>query len=380
MNRGSDVFATLMWGIRRYAWIVALFVIGIGVLIPGLQSRGQSTYEARAQVGPVSEKLLLPNLDPLPRFAESVFTNGSVADAVKLQFPSLRNKDVIPSRVSLVTAQDNPVLTVVARANDPAVAQKMADFASTSFVVELNKYSGSVGRFGVTHNAVASSHAKAKLTAGYLGVVLGLIAGLVAGIGAVALLLVLRRPVVDSAAAEDATGVPMLGRVRVPRGGGDLDPSDLMGIGLLCRRILSTAPRHIYLAGPNTTHLYQVGDAMNEFMAKVRQVRQDSQLDGQSKEAMATPEVVVLDGPSLEQWARVPDDSSMTLLLVREGIPTRKLRNLADEHFTGTPAGVALVTTHRRGRHHDGAAATKTDNARPTPTVKKKRAAKAAAR
>ncbi len=213
-----------------------------------------------------------------------------------------------------------------------------------------------MGTFAVTHKAVVSSKPSAKIAGGYLSIAVGLVAGLVAGIGAVALLLVLRRPVVDAAAAEDATGVPVLGRVRLPRSGGELDASDLMGIGLLCRRILSAGHRVVYVAGPARAHVEQLSDSMTEFMERVRSTASERpETNGASHDTAAgasprTAEIVVLNGPSLEQWARVPDESSMTLLAVPEGITTRTLRNLADEHFTGTPAGVVLVAQHRQHR------------------------------
>ncbi len=366
MNRGSDVLTTLMWGLRRYAWLVVLFVAGIGVLVPVIQSREPAVYEARAQVGPYTA-LTITNLAPLPKISDSVFTNGSVADAVRQALKAPPDTDVIPSTVQLVTAQDNLILEVVGRANRPETALKVADTAASALAIELNKYEKPVANFTVQHKAVVSSRPATKIAGGYLSIAVGLVAGLVAGVGAVALLLVLRRPVVDSAAAEDATGVPVLGRVRLPRSGGELDASDLMGIGLLCRRILSAGHRVVYAAGPARAHVEQLSDSMTEFMERVRTTAAERpETNGSGPDAAAgvsprTAEIVVLNGPSLEQWARVPDESSMTLLAVPEGITTRALRNLADEHFTGTPAGIVLVTQHRQ---HRGDGSTKS-NAEP---------------
>ncbi|HET7431124.1 MAG TPA: hypothetical protein VFJ89_06425, partial [Nocardioides sp.] len=60
MDGGSDVFATLLWGLRRYAALVLAMVLALGVLLPlALGQRGQ-VYTATAQVGP-SKQLKLPN-------------------------------------------------------------------------------------------------------------------------------------------------------------------------------------------------------------------------------------------------------------------------------------------------------------------------------
>ncbi len=386
MNRGSDVLTTLMWGLRRYAWVVVLFVAGIGVLVPAIQSRAPAEYEARAQVGPYTQ-LIIPNLTPLPKIADSAFTNGSVADAVRQQLGVKPSEDVIPGTVQLVTAQDNLVLEVVGRGAKPEDAVQVADAAASALTVELNKYQRTVAEFTVQHKAVVSSKPSSKIAGGYLSIAVGLVAGLVAGIGAVALLLVLRRPVVDSAAAEDATGVPVLGRVRLPRSGSELDASDLMGIGLLCRRILSAGHKVVYVAGPARAHVEQLSASMTEFMERVRSTANDQTAtngiphDAAAPASARTAEIVVLTGPSLEQWARVPDDSSMTLLAVPEGVTTRSLRHLADEHFTGTPAGVVLVSQHR-GHNTDGSStrASKSNQGPSSPKKQRKQQGKTPAR
>nr|MBA2558855.1 hypothetical protein [Propionibacteriales bacterium] len=52
MNEDVDVLSALGWGLRKYAWLVALFVVTLGVLVPFLLSRGGDGYDAQAQVGP----------------------------------------------------------------------------------------------------------------------------------------------------------------------------------------------------------------------------------------------------------------------------------------------------------------------------------------
>ena len=52
MNQGADVTAVLGWGLRRYAWLIALFVVALGVVVPGLIGQRGEEYQAKAQVGP----------------------------------------------------------------------------------------------------------------------------------------------------------------------------------------------------------------------------------------------------------------------------------------------------------------------------------------
>ena len=43
MTQGADVTGVLGWGVRRYAWLIALFVIALGVVVPGvLQQRAET--------------------------------------------------------------------------------------------------------------------------------------------------------------------------------------------------------------------------------------------------------------------------------------------------------------------------------------------------
>ncbi|MBA3233908.1 MAG: hypothetical protein H0T17_08185, partial [Propionibacteriales bacterium] len=128
MTAGGDVFTTLMWGLRKYAWIVIVFVVGIGVLVPLAQSRADDVYEARAYVGP-SGAIVLQNLDVLPRLGENVFSNGAVADTVRRSLGLSGSAAVVPERVELVTAQDNIVFTVIGRGDNPGEAKDVANLA-----------------------------------------------------------------------------------------------------------------------------------------------------------------------------------------------------------------------------------------------------------
>jgi capsular polysaccharide biosynthesis protein len=353
MERTSDVGATWGWGLRRYAWVVALFVVGLGVLVPVVQSRTSDVYEAKSQVGP-TKQLKLQNLDPLPRFAQSVFTNGAVAQDVRQLLGLHTDAAVIPGTVLLSTAQDNPVMIVEAKSSSPTTAAAVADKAAATFVVELNKYSDSVGTFGVQHSATVPTRPAPKLAAGPVALLVGLLAGLVAGLGAVGLILVLRRPVVSPSAAEAATGVPVLGSVRLSRGGTP-DARDLAGIGSLARRLLQARHDVVYVTGPVQSQVDQVAASITDFLARARAAPRNRP-QGRAADpttGTGTPpralEIVALDASSLEEWVAIPDAGALTLLVVPEGIPARSLRTLVAQHASGDDAALALVTLRRQG-------------------------------
>ncbi|MEP6665252.1 MAG: hypothetical protein ABJA81_02285, partial [Nocardioidaceae bacterium] len=385
---GGDVLTTLMWGLRRYAWVVVLFVVGIGILVPVLQSRAADVYEGQAQVGP-TEQIKLPNLNSLPRLGDAVFSNGAVADAVRVYLKLPSGAAVVPNRVQVVAAQDNLVFIVIGRGPDLESATNLANVAAAAFTLELNKYSATVSPFAIQHGAYAAPK-PVSTRGGYLSIALGLLAGVIAGVGVVALLLVVRRPVVDASTAEGTSGAPVLGRMRLPRGGGEIDERDVMGIALLCRRVLSNSPGAILLASPPAAvvQLRQLGSAMDAFLDRVHglatkpedqeaspEADSPSGQPGSPREPRMRPELLVLDGPSLEQWARHPDEAELTLLMVPEGIGARSLRNASDAYFTGGPAGLVIVAEHgsRRGRwRKTRPAATKQSEPEPAEKTAKK--------
>jgi len=342
--------ATWAWGLRRYAWVVVLFVVALGVLVPLAQSRSADVYQAQSQVGP-TKKLLLPNLDPLPRFAQSVFDNGAVASDVRDLEGLSPQSSVVPGTVHLRTALDNPVMIIVGQGSSPERAASVANKAASTFVVQLNKYSGSVGTFAVQSSAVPPAKADPKIVSGPWGVVIGVLAGLVAGCGAVGLILVLRRPVVGPAAAEGMTGLPVLGRVPLARKGPP-DGDERMAIGALSRRLLTKEHDIVYVSGPDPGQVDRVANSVSTFLADVQTSRPplapgELGQDWSSRKRIPVPEVATLDSSALETWVESPEHCSLTLLVVPEGIRATSLRQQADQHASSSAAALVLVTHHR---------------------------------
>jgi hypothetical protein len=353
MERTSDVIATWAWGLRRYAWVVVLFVVGLGVLVPLAQSRSADVYEAQSQVGP-SKQLLLPNLDPLPRFAQSVFDNGAVSRDVRDLLALPADASVVPGTVRLRTAQDNPVMIITGQGSTAEKATSVANTAAATFVVELNRYSGSVGTFALQSKAVPPAKAEPKIVSGPWGVAIGLLAGLVAGIGAVGLIVALRHPVVGGPAAQSTTGLPVLGRVPLSRRGPP-NHAERMAIGALSRRVLAEKHDVVYLTGPVQSQVERVASSVGAFLANApgsgpAQPYGDAALTSTSPTARRAPEVTVLDQASLETWVEDPDHCSLTVLVVPEGIRAGALHRLVDQRVSGNAAALVLTVPRREWR------------------------------
>ena len=225
---------------------------------------------------------------------------------------------------------------------DPALAMEIANNAATAFMFELNKYTESVAPFQFQHHAVLAKKVP-KIAGGSASVALGVVAGLLAGIAVVGLILVFRRPVVEASAAQEATGLPVIGRIRLPRHGPPKATED-RAIGLLCRRLLGTSVSTIHVAAPTYAQAEQLAGVMAEIFGRLPAVPRPQKRPG-GEDIAAVP--TVWAPKDADEWLRASGDHAYTLLATPRGISSRKLRLFAEGHDTGNPTGVVLVTTHR---------------------------------
>lgn len=321
---GGDATGIFGWGFRRYAWLLVLFTAGVGLLVPWLLNRGPAQYDAQAQVGPTAP-LTFHNLDPLPRLGESVFTNGAVAATIRNSTspPLPQTASVIPQRVELVTAQDNVVFVVVGHAATARAAARYANLAAVAFTAELNKYSHSVGSFAVQKPAAVPATPAPKPGGGLVAAA-GVLAGFLAGVGAVLLLLAVRRPVLSLETARDATGAESFGRLVLARAGGGV-----RGLPQLIRSLREKRAETLLVVGPRQLRA--------ERPALVAGLSEILGPDGPS----------IIEQPSTAQLMAKPE-SSWVLLVVPEGIGYTALRRQAERYLDGRNCGVLLVRGHSR--------------------------------
>ena len=354
MRRRSDVFGTLAWGLRTYAWVVVLFTVTLGFVVPLLLQQVPQQYEASAQAGPAG-KVRIPNLDALPKVASSAFSNVYNSDEVKIAAGLEPTDQLGADEIELVAGQDNVVMSVIGRAPTADAAANLANTAAAVFVDEMNKYTEAIGPFALATLA-EEPQPKTRLT-GAKTWALGLFAGLTAGVGTVALLLVLRRPVIDAVSAEESAGAPVLGRMTL--GGGRATA----GMAPLCRRILAESTQLLLLVGPPNTgrDRYLIAEEIITWLGRVRRVvplrtrARDEEFGSASltaRESGTSPggeDLLVIDDASPVEVATRPD-RSLTLLVVREGISQSSMREYADQHLDGDDTAILLVARPSRWR------------------------------
>lgn len=178
--------------VRERPWfrrpLALVLLVGAVLLSAVALTRDPETADAKAMV--VARQLDM-SLSALPRYAETVFGNGVVEQAVREQLGEVgadgAYKDLIPDAVSLTVPDDGILLEVVGHSEDAQTAIDLANGAADAFVAELNTPGAGVGAFSVQAYAETASTPES----GVAGLLLSLV--LAAGL-AVAGLLLLRQP------------------------------------------------------------------------------------------------------------------------------------------------------------------------------------------
>jgi hypothetical protein len=271
---GTDAVGALRWGLRRYFWLVLACVALGAVVAPRAEAGLERPVEAEALV--VANRLDM-ELTALPRYGEAVFDNGAVAAAVAAKYPELSPiEDIVPNRVSLVAEQDSIVLRVIGHHVDPTIAADLANTATAAFVPALNVTGVGAGAFTLQSPASPPPAPDEGLSR-RLALPVGLVAGFVLALALVSLILVIRRPVIAPEDAEDVTGVPALGTVKVPwtRQGQLAPPDAFPGLVPVCRRLLHLSTPTIVLVSRHRDERArrQLTAALARVLSKVRDVR-----------------------------------------------------------------------------------------------------------
>lgn len=339
MGPEGDALSAIAWGARRHAVVIVVAVVVLGIVVPeGLRRSQPEQYDAQAQVGLVTP-LALPNLDPLPRTAESVFTNGAIAAAVRTELGLPRTDPVIPRRVELVAPQDNVVLTVVGHGATPEEATNAANTAAGTFVAELNKYQETVGTFAVQQSATPPTTPRG--TIGELVLVLvGVLAGLVVGLAVVMALLVWRRPVLSRGSAARAVGAPVLATL-------EMDPlsPEIRGLRGLCRAVLRRDVSVVHVTGVASARAER-----RRLRAALQTAISASPATIPNGDAAAAPLGTVTVVEALEDpRLAAAGESAVTLFVVPLGAAETAVRREAELHADQPDVGVVLVRL-RNGR------------------------------
>ena len=367
---GSSSFAHVSWALRRYGWLLVVCVLALMAAAGWVQSRQDKVYAAEALV--VAQQL---SLDPetLPGYAETVFASGSVARAVA-STPGLdvEPEGLIPDRLEVLTAPDSVAAQVVGRDVDPEKASTLANEAAEAFVAELNRAGPGVGVFALQDRASLPTRPITGTVSLPVALAGGAVLGALLGGALIALLLLLRRPVVAAHDAEEVVGLPVFGVVELPRlrSSEFPGPRGVPGIAAVTRKVLEAAPTALLITAPSeaaaarrriavmltisllpfrgvTTRMIR---PMEEAVETHRRTWLGRRSSTQVQPGGAEPALVLVDGAEPLEIMEYQDHSRCTLLVVPQGMTTRRLRMLVSEYLEGELDGLVLYRTVRRRR------------------------------
>lgn len=368
---GTDAIGMMRWGLHRYRVAVLLCILLGAVVAPLAAVNRSEPTDATALVVAVDRVV---ELAALPRYGEQVFTNGQVAQALVDEFEDIGGQDdVIPRKVSLVAEQDTIIFEVVGHDLEPEQAAAIANTAADAFVDALNDAGAGVGTFALQSEADVPEEAEGGLGT-IFAIPVGVISGIVLALALVAGLLVIRRPVIRGADAEDASGVLSLGTVTVPstRPGRFARTEDFSGLVPVCRRLLAlptptvvmvSRPRESWARTQLTVAMAKVlgliadirvvgGPDVEAMVAESVSTGPDGSHDGPSR--AGEPRLTLVDGSDLPTLVH-PPRTTATVLVVPEGIGAAALRAAVVEHLGGSAEARLLMV--RRGRRRSGTTA-----------------------
>lgn len=356
----------LYWGLRTYAWLIALCIAVLGLLAPILQSSQPRAYEAEALI--VAEQLGLSS-EALPRYGEAVFNSGAVALAVASN-PAVDSNaaELIPSRLQIETAQDSVVFRVVGQDEDPQTAAFLANTAAAAFLPELNKPGAGVGVFDLQDEAQVPTVPADEPLSWPVAVVVGGAAGGVFGLGLVLLILVVWRPVIEPEDATAAVGVPVLGSVTLTRFADNQfpGPRGVPGLASVTRWLMDAPVETVFLASsPRRAAARERLSVMLALaLSRLRPVsfhaatplRDAAQAHREEIQAdsYAAPDdhqgrpLVIVDGAEPLDAVQSSNRSSVVVLVVPRGLPRSRLNAMASEYLEGELLGIILYRVRSR--------------------------------
>src|SRR3954447_2689167 len=379
-QRGS----TILWCLRHYSWVLIACLLA-GAAAPLLLAPAAADYEADALV---VARQLKARPEALPQLGDSVFRDGAVAAAVATDVGGSPS-GMIPDRLNVVAAKDSVVLVVQAFDPDPEAAAHMANVAAVAFVDELNKPGAGVGQFEVQTQAIVPLEPGTILPPATRAT-LGGLAGFALGLGLVALLGIIRRPVVSARHVTEITGVPLLGTVQLPRmrHGRYAGPLGIRGIANVTRWLATVPPGRLLLISNRSADALRrrlfvmVGvalwtvrtmrfDGPAELVEAIEQHcarHQDAGRKVQHRPDRAD-ELVLVDGGSAFELIDPANAAVSVAAVAPLGISRRRLRALASEYTDGGLFGVVLVDVRlgvqRRGSRRAGRAQAAADDEAP---------------
>lgn len=361
-DAGENVAARLWLATRRYALVVLTSVVALtaAAVFSAREEDARPRYEATAVVVATDLKI---RIEGLPKFAEAVFSGGSVAENAARSLP-FDPVTLMREKAEMEPFENSVVFELRGLDDDPVTAARIANEVAEAFVDELNKAGPTLGTFAVQDSARPPPEPVDEPSL-LVPVALGLIGGAALGLGVVVLLLLVRRPVLLPSDAEAAASAGLVADLVVPRRGlPDATMQPPPGTAALARVLFpDRAGLAALVSAGDPAARSRVAVLVSLLLARSGPVQMvTSKADEVARAVAATGVVVIDEVPGREVWSVGPvvidgpseydlpvlhPPNARLVLVVRSGTRQSQVEAAAREFLPGDLTGVVFV---RRGR------------------------------
>jgi hypothetical protein len=366
----EDAASRLWWGVRKYVWVF-LVTVPLAAVALLAASPGNITREYQTSSLVIAKDRGDIATDSIARLYESVFGAGTVAQrAVTLGNLPINPRDLIPDHASLEPVESNIVAHVIGSHPQLDLAKRIADSTAIALVEELNRVFDGVAEFERLGDAPLPESAVTSVSR-VAPLILGIAVGLLAGLGAIGLLLTIRRPILSAEEASALVGSPLVGTPTLPaRRGLPPEPSQVPGLAALVKRVfpksIGTAVFISHIKGEElrTVLAQMVAATLGRDQATFLVSSPDEQVRWLYEHLTTGPKVTVTDSlPDSSAWSRFPividgpsakgsdtpqliPESAQIVLVVVQGIRRTRLLEVSSQFLPGEITGVLFA---RRG-------------------------------
>ncbi len=182
MNASTDFGRSLIGLlVKRLHWLVAFAVIGALLGYVGTDQNKAEGYEARTLV---VAKRWEQRIESLSRLVETVIQTGNYQEQLRsLDEEAFPASTTFDRTVDVVPVQDTVAVWVEATASTPELAQRRANTAAVTLVVELNRLGQDIGVFTVQDRARVPNEPIENDLDPVMAAALGALAGLILASG-----------------------------------------------------------------------------------------------------------------------------------------------------------------------------------------------------
>jgi capsular polysaccharide biosynthesis protein len=245
----EELTLSLWWAARRYIGLIVLVPL-VGAILLGLfvpSNTPEPSYRASALV--VATELNEIRADHLPRMVEAIVSGHNVPRLALERTGLEATPAEFREMVEVETIAETVVIRVSGLAPEPELAAEITNATAAALVGELNRIGPEAATFAIQEAAARPDELEPRPTT-IPPWLIGGVVGFLLAVGVVLLLVVVRRPVLTPEHAQELTGLPVLGALRLQHPSVEQGPDEAEGVVDLVLRLYPRRNECMIFLGP----------------------------------------------------------------------------------------------------------------------------------